>query len=106
MSKGRGGGRAPGWPTGGWASGGCAGGGSPPATPMCYQYVGNMNTWMAYGPFSLADATEASAEFDVWYDTEAYTAGPPAEGDRFWWVISVDGTNYSGEHISGSRGTS
>jgi M6 family metalloprotease-like protein len=88
---------------GGQGSAWCAAGGSAPQ-PSCGQYVGNMNTWMTYGPFSLADASEASAEFDVWYDTEAYTAGPPAEGDRFWWVISVDGTNYAGYYISGSSG--
>ncbi len=81
----------------------CAGGGSAPQPP-CTQYLGGMQTWMVYGPFSLADATDAWAEFDAWYDTETYHAGPPPAGDRFWWLISVDGTNYSGYPVSGSSG--
>jgi len=62
-----------------------------------------MNSWMKYGPFSLADATEASAEFDVWYNTEPYNDSTK-EGDRFWWLISIDGQNYSGYYNSGSSG--
>jgi PKD repeat protein len=80
----------------------CAAGGSSPQPP-CSQYVGNMNTWMVYGPFSLADATEASAEFDAWYDTETYNPSTQ-KGDRFWWVISIDGTHYSGFPTSGTSG--
>jgi M6 family metalloprotease-like protein len=80
----------------------CAAGGSAPQPP-CSQYVGNMNTWMIYGPFSLAAATEASAEFDAWYDTEVYKQSTQ-EGDQIKWLISVDGSSFSGYYASGSSG--
>jgi M6 family metalloprotease-like protein len=86
--------------SGGSGSVWCAAGGSSPQ-PACGQYVGNMNTWMYYGPFSLADATEASAEFDAWYDTEVYNQSTQ-EGDQFEWMISVNGQNYYGYYTSGS----
>ena len=80
----------------------CAAGGSAPQ-PGCSQYIGNMNSWMIYGPFSLADASEAWAEFDLWFDTEVYNDSTK-EGDRIWWIISIDGQNYSGYYKSGSSG--
>jgi M6 family metalloprotease-like protein len=86
---------------GGMASIWCAGGGASPATPMCYRYVGNMETWMIYGPFSLADATAARAEWDNWYDTETYSQSTQ-EGDQFEWMISTDGQHFSGYYTSGS----
>jgi immune inhibitor A len=78
----------------------CAAGGATPQ-PACSQYVAGMNTWMIYGPFSLADAIDASAEFDVWYNTETYNP-TTSYGDRFWYMISVDGTNYRGYYTSGN----
>ncbi len=78
----------------------CAAGGATPQTP-CGQYTPNMNTWLEYGPFSLSDAIGASAEFDFWLDSETYK-DTPKKGDRFWYLISVDGTNYSGYYRYGS----
>ena len=43
---------------GSW-SGWCAGGGSS-GVPGSNNYANNMNSWMVYGPFSLADAVDAS----------------------------------------------
>jgi hypothetical protein len=54
-----------------------------------------MNTWMFYGPFSLADATAATLEFDLYRNTEA-------DHDFVWWLISTDGTNYWGFKTSGN----
>jgi len=71
----------------GGSSAWCAAGGSSPQ-PAGGPYAPSMNTWMIYGPFSLADAVEASMEFDVWYQTDA--------SDKVWWVISVDGQRYYG----------
>jgi M6 family metalloprotease-like protein len=88
------------WNNGGSGSAWCAAGGSAPQPP-CGQYVGNMNTWMIYGPFSLGDATEAWAEFDAWYGTEAYDQNTQ-EGDQFEWLISTNGTNFSGFYTSGN----
>jgi hypothetical protein len=56
-----------------------------------------MNTWMYYGPFSLADADDAWAEFDLWLESEdSY--------DKVWWSISVDDNQYYGKSQSGSSG--
>ncbi len=88
------------WSNGGTGSAWCAAGGTAAQAP-CTQYAGNMNTWMIYGPFSLADATEASAEFDAWYGTEAYDQATQ-EGDQFKWLISTDGQNFSGYYTSGN----
>ncbi len=88
------------WAAAGTGSAWCAAGGSAPQAP-CGQYVGNMNTWMIYGPFSLSSASEAWAEFDAWYGTEAYdqTSG---EGDQFEWMISTDGQHFYGYYTSGN----
>jgi immune inhibitor A len=88
---------------GGTASVWCAGGGASPASPMCYRYVGNMETWMIYGPFSLADATAAKAEWDTWYDTEGYNQSTQ-EGDQYEWLISTDGQHFYGYYTSGFSG--
>jgi M6 family metalloprotease-like protein len=74
----------------------CAGGGSAPQSPG-QNYVANQNSWMVYGPFSLADATAASAEFDLWFNTES-------NYDFVKWMISVNGTNFSGYQTSGNSG--
>jgi immune inhibitor A len=85
---------------GGMASVWCAAGGASPASPMCYRYVGNMETWMIYGPFSLADASAAKAEWDTWFDTEGYNQSTQ-EGDQYEWLISTDGQHFHGYYTSG-----
>ncbi len=74
----------------------CAGGGTAPQSPGT-TYVANQNSWMVYGPFSLADATAASAEFDLWLKSEQ-------DYDFVKWMISVNGTNFSGYQTSGDTG--
>jgi hypothetical protein len=77
----------------------CAAGGSAPQTP-CTQYAANMGTFMIAGPFSLADASEGSWDFDVWYDSDE--AGNPNDPpDYVFWGWSVDGSHYNGEGASG-----
>ena len=87
--------------SGGSKSAYCAGGGDTPA-PAGGPYFNNLVTWMAYGPFSLADATEATVQFDLWMKTQ------PAAGslffDYFFYGISVDGVNYSGFQTAGNTG--
>ena len=51
---------------------------------------------MVYGPFSLADATNASMEFDTWYGTEP-------NHDSLSFGASVDGTDFYTESRSGNR---
>lgn len=72
----------------------CAGGGTG-AQPSGGDYVPNMGTWLYYGPFSLAGATDASAEFDLWLSSEA-------TNDQVKWMISVNDINYFGRTRSGT----
>jgi hypothetical protein len=44
----------------------CAGSSYTPPT----NYPNNMNAWMVYGPFSLADATDAELNYYLWLDAE------------------------------------
>jgi C1A family cysteine protease len=61
-------------------------------------YPNNMEAWMIYGPFSLADAGDAEMNFQCWVDTE-YSY------DYFSWWASVDGTNfYPGSGLTGNTG--
>lgn len=79
----------------------CAGGGSQASSPGG-SYVPYMNTWVKYGPFSLADATAAVITFDYWMKTEQeWTSGETTWGDPFKWMISRDGTSFHGFKTSG-----
>jgi hypothetical protein len=76
----------------------CAGGGD--AAPVGGPYQNDLQTWMVYGPFSLADATAASLDFQLWMRTE------PASGETFYdylfYGASIDGTNFSGFQTAGN----
>jgi pseudomonalisin len=73
----------------------CAGAGSQQA-PTGGPYPANMNAWMKFGPFSLADATAASASFAYWLQTES-------QHDYFKWMVSIDGQNFHGYQVSGNN---
>ncbi len=75
---------------GSW-SGHCADGG---ADNVENGYQNNMNTWMVYGPFSLADCSDAELNYNVWYDTES-------NYDYFKVYASTDGQAYWGLHYDG-----
>jgi FlgD Ig-like domain/Immune inhibitor A-like, MAM domain len=77
--------------SGSW-SGWCADGGSD--APSEQIYPNNMNTWMIYGPFSLADAVDADMEFDLWYQTESGY-------DYVQVLASLNGVNYFGTQWDG-----
>jgi hypothetical protein len=47
-----------------------AAGGSNALDPALHNYANNMDTWMAYGPFDLSDATAAQVFFSLWHATE------------------------------------
>lgn len=64
----------------------CAAGGPAPAPPGG-PYKSDMFTWMIVGPFSLATAQDAWAEFDVFIDVE-----PGFLDDIFWGVTTDDPT--------------
>src|SRR5574340_159991 len=61
-------------------------------------YPNNTNAWMVYGPFSLADATDAKVDF--WYRNKS-----EVDYDWFSWTASTNGTNYYGAKVSGDANT-
>jgi hypothetical protein len=53
-----------------------------------------METWMVYGPFSLADCNDAELNYNAWYETESnydyFSVFASTDGEAFW------GLEYSG----------
>lgn len=66
-----------------------------PADSSTYQ--NNMNTWMMYGPFSLATASDAKLSFVYWLDTEEFydyfTYGYACDGLNEWNEVTVSGNS-------------
>lgn len=75
----------------GWAVGGGADGG---ALACGSNYPNDAVSWMIYGPFSLADATDAEMRFKAWVNTEL-------DYDRLCRFASTDGNMFYGDCISG-----
>lgn len=80
-----------------WCAEGGLGGGNPGGT-----YPPMMKTFLIAGPFSLADATAASATFALWLDSEPVTGG--AYYDYVAWGGSTDGENFTGYRTAGNTG--
>ncbi|MBN2830250.1 MAG: T9SS type A sorting domain-containing protein [Candidatus Cloacimonetes bacterium] len=76
---------------GNW-SGYCADGGN---ESQSGGYLSGMETWMVYGPFSLADCNDAELNYRVWYETES-------NYDYFKVYASTDGQSYWGLEYSGN----
>jgi len=83
------GGSYSGWGVGGGANGSLLACGS--------NYPNNANSWMIYGPFSLADATAADLQFKLWLNTQLTY-------DAVCRMASTNGTNFSGWCVSGNTG--
>ena len=82
---------------GGAASLWCAGGGSH-AHACGTTYAPNEGTWAIYGPFSLADATAAAVDFDLWLASQN-------GADYVYTMVSTDGAYYyGGFSLAGSTG--
>jgi M6 family metalloprotease-like protein len=77
----------------------CAAGGSSPQTP-CTQYAPKQGTFLIAGPFSLADATEGTWDFDLWADIDD-GGNPDDPPDVLYWMWSLDGRSFYGEGTSG-----
>jgi hypothetical protein len=58
----------------------------------CANYDDDMTSWMIFGPFSLADADDARAEFYLWSETQS----PEIPIDYVFWGASANGVNFSG----------
>jgi len=84
--------RASGGSFSGWAVGGGAEG---EALACGSNYPNDMQTWMVYGPFSLADATAAEVLFDYWVNSEYMF-------DMFFVGASIDNDNFNGLAGSGN----
>ena len=78
----------------GWAVGGGADG----ATLSCgSNYPDDAESWMIYGPFSLADAIAGDLTFKLWLNSET-------DYDEIWWGASTDGTWFYGHFNTGDSG--
>ena len=62
-------------------------------------YANSMKSWMVYGPFDLSDASWAALNFYYYNSCEPGV-------DKFWWLASEDGTNFSGFFFSDTSTTS
>lgn len=76
-----------------WPARGCANG----LDPEFYYYPTNVDSWMVYGPFSLAGAKKGSLEFRYWNNSER-------NYDFFWWCASRDRINFYCNRTSGYSG--
>lgn len=80
----------------GQSSGWAFGGGLVGANQQCGAlYPNDLQTGIVYGPFSLADASQATLDLKLWL-TSQY------QSDYFWTVVSINGQSYSGSRISGN----
>ena len=71
----------------------CAKGGDGGVKPG-KDYPDDMDAWMIYGPFSLADANYAEVTFKAWIKTEPYY-------DWFSYLVSTDGSTFRGYGYGG-----
>jgi uncharacterized caspase-like protein len=71
----------------------CAGAGTEGVVPG-ENYPNNMYSWMVYGPFSLADATDAQMDYWIWLDAEE-------QHDVLWYWASTDGATFWGSGWTG-----
>jgi hypothetical protein len=76
----------------GWAVGGGASGAG---LACASNYPLNVDTWMVYGPFSLAGATAGDLKFKLWLNSEL-------NYDGVCWYASIDGNNFSGYCTTGN----
>ncbi len=60
-------------------------------------YIDYANSWMVYGPFSLADASTADFSVKLWANTESYYDVVCLEASTDNFVASYGGTCYSGD---------
>jgi hypothetical protein len=70
--------------------------GSGAVAPCVNNYPNYLDSWLVYGPFSLADATAAQMLFQRWQNSEG--------ADFLNWYVSVDNTDWYGWAASGDSG--
>ncbi len=67
--------------------------------PCGADYPNNADSWMIYGPFSLADATAAQVNWRFWFNN-ADGGGVFDGGDQFCYLSSNDHTKWRGHCLS------
>ncbi|HZT06473.1 MAG TPA: hypothetical protein VFC51_05545 [Chloroflexota bacterium] len=78
-----------------WPAAGCSGA----LNPATSNYANNMDSWMIFGPFSLADAVDGDVRFSLWLQTEI-------NFDYVYWGASIDGEEFQVTGLSGRSTTS
>jgi len=73
-----------------WPAAGCGDG----LDPNAFFYPHNVDSWMVYGPFSLAGATAANVHFSLWHQMQP--------GDSLFWGASTDNASFSGVTATGN----
>jgi len=81
--------------SGGFSGWGIGGGANGSALACGSQYPDQVNSWLAYGPFSLADASQAELSFKLWLNAESGY-------DFVCRMASIDGTDFYGICTSGT----
>jgi hypothetical protein len=76
-------------------SGWFVGGGAGAALGCQSAYPRRVASWMVYGPFDLAGASDAELAFQLWLNSEP-------EYDGFFAGASIDGTDYHGYMVTGN----
>jgi hypothetical protein len=66
-----------------------------PCDPDFANYPDNVDSWLIYGPFNLADAQSASLDF-------YYRIVSESGFDSLRWLASINGTNFFGFQVSGT----
>jgi hypothetical protein len=72
-----------------------------PANCNAVIYQNNMESWLTYGPFSLADAQSAYLEF--FFRIVSESCNPITNCDYLFWGASTDDVNYFGERVAGTH---
>lgn len=84
-------------PYAGSHSGWAVGGGDGAGLACDSDYPTYVVAWLSYGPFSLADASDAELTFQLWLDSEL-------DYDELFWGASIDGNEFWGYLMSGDTG--
>ncbi len=58
-------------------------------------YPNDLQSGIVYGPFSLADASQATLDLKLWLASQS-------RSDYFWTTVSIDGQSYTGRRVSGN----
>lgn len=64
-------------------------------------YPDNVEAWLDFGPFSLADAETASLDF--FFRLDSQSCDPLTDCDYLFWGASTDRVNFAGDFVAGTH---